>query len=366
MARRRRNVEVFSLSFLDVITCGFGAVVLIYSVLSAQSGLNRIRENRDLSAESKRLEDRVIEGYKYLAELRNTLQRTEQESVQAAGRARIVTERITKTQEELAKYEFDTLARREALERLKADLQSLEEDTRRLKAKSVEKSSGRQVRLVVGDGDRQYLTGLKVGGRRVLVLLDASASMLDETLVNVIRLRNMPDERKLRSEKWRQAIGTVDWISSQLPADGQFQMYTFNTAPKPLLAGSEGRWLDSKDGRSLGDALQALRRIVPAGGTSLVNAFAVIRSLNPAPDSVLLITDGLPTQGASAPLIRQLVDTEDRERLMQSAVKSLGPKPPPINVILLPMEGDPAAPAYFWALARQSGGAYLSPSRDWP
>ncbi|MFO1377113.1 MAG: hypothetical protein U1F14_08920 [Steroidobacteraceae bacterium] len=363
---RRRSTEVFSLSFLDVICCGFGAVVLFYTVVSAQSGLNRIRENESLAAESKRLEERVLTGYKYLAELRNTLQRTTKESVEAAGRARTVTERITKTQEELAKYEFDTLARREALERLKADLQSLEEDTRRLKAKSVEKSSGRQVRLVVGDGDRQYLTGLKVGGRRVLVLLDASASMLDETLVNVIRLRNMPDERKLRSEKWRQAIGTVDWISSQLPADGQFQMYTFNTAPKPLLAGSEGRWLDSKDGRSLGDALQALRRIVPAGGTSLVNAFAVIRSLNPAPDSVLLITDGLPTQGASAPLIRQLVDTEDRERLMQSAVKSLGPKPPPINVILLPMEGDPAAPAYFWALARQSGGAYLSPSRDWP
>jgi len=366
MARGRRNVEVFSLSFLDVITCGFGAVVLIYSVLSAQSGLHRIHENQELAAESRRLEERVLEGYKYLAELRNTLQRTEKQSIEAAGRARVVTERIAKTQEELAKYEFDTLARREALESLKADLKSLEEDTRRLKAKSEEKASGKQVRLVVGDGDRQYLTGLKVGGRRVLILLDASASMLDETIVNVLRLRNMADERKLRSDKWRQAIGTVDWISSQLPSDGQFQIYAFNTAPKALLAGSDGRWLDTKDGKSLGEALQALRRVVPAGGTSLENAFAVIRSLNPAPDSVLLITDGLPTQGGSAPLVKQLVDTEDRERFMQRAVKSLGVRPPPINTILLPMEGDPAAPAYFWALAQRSGGAYLSPSRDWP
>jgi hypothetical protein len=294
------------------------------------------------------------------------MRRTEEEEVQASGRARIVSERIVKTQEELAKYEYDTLARREALERLKADLKSLEEDARRLKAKSEEKASGKQVKLVVGDGDRQYLTGLKVGGRRVLVLLDASASMLDETLVNIIRLRNMPDERKLRSEKWRQAIGTVDWVSSQLPADGQFQVYTFNTQPKALLAGSEGRWLESKDGKSLGDALQALRRVVPAGGTSLENAFAVIRALNPAPDTVVLVTDGLPTQATSPPLVKQLADTEDRERFMQRAIKSLGPKPPPINVILLPMEGDPAAPAYFWALAQRSGGAYLSPSRDWP
>ena len=93
------------------------------------------------------------------------------------------------------------------------------------------------------------------GQSRVLVLLDASASMLDETLVNVIRLRNMPDDRKLRSEKWRQAIGTVDWLSSQLPSGGQFQMCAFNTSPWPLLAGSEGRWLAAGDGKAMGDAL---------------------------------------------------------------------------------------------------------------
>jgi hypothetical protein len=336
-----------------VICCGFGAVVLFYTVISAQSGLQRIRENEDLAAEARRLERQVLEGYKHLAELRNAMQTTESEKVRAAGLATQVVDRIAKTREELAKYEFDTLARRESLERLKADLKSLEEDTRRLRAQSEEKSTGRQVRLVVGDGDRQYLTGLKVGGRRVLVLVDASASMLDETIVNVIRMRNMADERKLRSEKWRQAIATVDWISSQLPSDALFQMYAFNTSPSPLLAGSDGRWLDARDGKSLGEALQALRRVVPKDGTSLEN-------------NVVLITDGLPTQGASPPLIKKRVDTEDREDYMRKAVRSLGPKPPPVNVILLPMEGDPAAPAYFWKLAQSSGGAYLSPSKDWP
>ena len=29
MARRRRNVEAFSLSFLDCICCGFGAIILL-------------------------------------------------------------------------------------------------------------------------------------------------------------------------------------------------------------------------------------------------------------------------------------------------------------------------------------------------
>src|SRR6185295_10597741 len=106
----------------------------------------------------------------------------------------------------------------EALAKLKADVQS--------------------ARSFVGQGDRQYLTGLKVGGDRVLVLLDSSASMLDETIVNVIRRRNMPDDQKQQSRKWRRATKTVEWLMSQLPLDGKFQIYTFNTSAQPLIEGS--------------------------------------------------------------------------------------------------------------------------------
>ena len=42
-------------------------------------------------------------------------------------------EKLRVTQEELSRYEHDTLARRESLERLKADLKQLEEGTRRLR-----------------------------------------------------------------------------------------------------------------------------------------------------------------------------------------------------------------------------------------
>jgi len=72
---------------------------------------------------------------------------------------------------------------------------------------------GNRVRTFVGDGDRQYLTGLKVGGDRILVLVDNSASMLDRKIVNIIRRRNLPDANKLRSLKWRQAVASVDWLS---------------------------------------------------------------------------------------------------------------------------------------------------------
>ncbi len=357
----RRQTTTFSMSFLDVISCGFGAVVLFYTIISAQAGLYRIKETTDLSSEAKRLEQEVLDGYKHLAELRTALDSTEDRKIRAAGLSVEMQEKLKATEEELSRFEHDTLARREALERLKADLKSLEESTRRLKA-AAPVDSGSHTPVL----DRQQLVTLRVEGRHVLVLVDASASMLDETVVNVIRLRNMPPERRIASAKWQQAVNTIEWVASRLPRTSQFQVYAFDTAPRPLVEGSAGRWLDAGDASQVEQALSALRQTAPTGGSSLQNAFAVLSSLDPAPDSVILVTDGLPTQGDKPPLMRTLVTMEQREDLMQDAVKSLPPSPPPFNVVLLPMEGDPAAPIYFWRLARVTGGSLLSPAKDWP
>jgi hypothetical protein len=355
----RRQTTTFSMSFLDVISCGFGAVVLFYTIISAQAGLHRIKENTDLSAESRRLEQEVLDGYKHLAELRNALDSTEDRKIRAAGLSKEMLEKLQLTQEELSRYEHDTLARRESLERLKADLKQLEEGTRRLREAAPNTT-------VPAPVDQDQLVTLKVDGRRVLMLVDASASMLDETLVNIIRMRNMPPERRIASTKWRQAVNTVEWVTARLPESTQFQIYAFDTAPRPVVQGSAGRWLSVADAGQVETAIQSLRSTAPTGGSSLQNAFAVIRQLDPAPDNVILVTDGLPTQGDKPPLMRTLVTMEQREDLMQEAVKSLPASPPPVSTVLLPMEGDPAAPIYFWRLARVTGGGFLSPARDWP
>ena len=98
-------------------------------------------------------------------------------------------------------------------------------------------------------------------------------------------------------------------------------------------------------------ALSALRRPRRPAGRAC-RTLSPFKDLNPAPDSVILVTDGLPTQGDEPPLMRTLVDVEQREDLMQDAVKSLPPPAPPFSIVLLPMEGDPSAPIYFWRLAR--------------
>jgi hypothetical protein len=347
----RRKTEVFSMSFLDCITCAFGSVVLVYVLINAQGGLRRVSESKTLEAEVSKLEEQVLEGYQRLVMLRNSLVVTDQERVRTEGMGTRVLDETERLKLELADADKETLSRREAIERLKADLKSLEEGQRRLEGATRDTSAtGTRVRGFVGTGDRQYLTGLKVSGERIIIFVDVSASMLDETVVNILRMRNMSETRKLMSDKWRRTLSTVDWLAAQLPLEGQFQLYAFNTKAWALSPGSDGKWLKTNDPNALTEALQALRKQVPKDGTSLENAFVAMNALNPRPDNVIMLTDGLPTQGPT---------------LFERAFAKY-PREVPFNVILMPMEGDPNAPSAFWLAARTTGGSFLSPSKDWP
>ena len=363
---RRRNVEVFSLSFLDVICCGFGAVILFYTIISAQSGIERTRKAEDLSAEVAKLEEEVIVGAKNLVVLRNTLQKTESETVSASSRATQLIEELQRKREESFIYDAETIAKRERIEKLKADVQALEASTRRLEA-SAKVDTPRAELTGAGNSraSRRYITGLSLKGRRILVLVDRSSSMLDEDLVSIIRLRNSSPAAQLAADKWRRATSIAQWLVGEIPETSQYQVYGFNTSAAPLLEGTAGEWLSGKD-QSRRDRLQdEIARLVPSGGTSLINAFAAIRDMKIPPDQIVLITDGLPTQGATTPVLRRLVDAGDRARLFDEAIRGLDKKVP-VDVILLPMKGDVPAPHRFWGLARMTKGAFVMPSPDWP
>jgi hypothetical protein len=362
----RRKTEVFSMSFLDCITCAFGSVVLVYTLISAQGGLRKVSESKTQRAEVTKLEEQVLEGYQHLVQLRNSMLQTDDEKVKTEGLGTRVLSETERLKIELADSDKETLSRREAIERLKADLRSLEQGARRLEGATTDPSAtGTRVRGFIGTGDRQYLTGLKVGGNHILLLIDVSASMLDETVVNILRMRNMSDTRKLMSDKWRRTLSTIDWIAAQLPLESEFQVYAFNTKTWALTPSSDGKWLKVNDPNALGEAMQALHKIVPKDGTSIENAITALNALNPKPDNVIMITDGLPTQGASAPLIRKTIDGDDRLKLFERAFAKY-PRNVPFNVILMPMEGDPNAASAFWVASRATGGSFLSPSKDWP
>lgn len=360
---RRRDFTIFSLSFLDVMSCGFGATILLYLILDHQEEAKVEQQSSALRGEVAFLEREVKEGIDDLAELRNTIAMVEDSLAEAKGRSTEILSEIEQRRDERAEGKDDSLAQREHVNRLKADLKQLEENNERLRAEG-EKQRGQDVRQFRGDGDRQYLTGLKLGGQRILVLLDRSASMLDYSLVNVIRLRNMPAPVQLRSAKWQRAVATVDWLSTQLPQTSQYQIYAFNTQAEPVLEGSAGKWLKVSDREQLNGVIDRLQKLVPAEGTSLANAFDVAARMNPPPDNIYLITDGLPTQGTS-PGGSAKVTGRDRQKLFNQALDKL-PRGIPVNVILAPMEGDPMAASALWQLAVSTRGSFLAPARDWP
>jgi len=363
---RRRTVEVFSLSFLDCICCGFGAVILFYTIISAQSSIDRTRNNDELTAEVNKLEEEVLVGTRNLVVLRNTLEKTETDTASAASRATRLIADLTTQRLQMSAYDATSLARRERIEKLKADIQSMEAGARRLEGGAKDQAPAGQDVKAFRDtgGDRRYITGIKMRGKRVLILLDRSASMLHEDLVNIILLRNSDEAKRRGAAKWRRAVDTTNWVVTQLPANAQFQIFAYNTRATPVLASSNGAWQNADDPLARSRNIEALNALVPAEGTSLVNAFAAIKSLSPLPDQIILITDGLPTQGKSAGL-RKYIDAGARARLFDDAVGEL-PDKVPVDIVLLPLKGDLPAAHRFWQLARFTQGTLLMPSKDWP
>ena len=362
---RRRRADAFGLSFLDCICCGFGAVILFYVIMSAQGGVSRQHKAAVLAADVTRLEQGVAGGARELAALHAELEDNAAERASAGAdieRLRLTLERLTAQRSTAS---ASRLAREQRIAQLQADIRALEEGERRLEAGGLAPGlPGQDAHPQPASLPRHYITGLTLHGKHVLILVDCSASMLHEDVVSIIRLRHTNDAVKRATAKWRRTLGIVEWLLSQLPADGEYQLYAFNTEPRTLVPGAPGAWVPTNDAVALAHAEDGLHELVPAGGTSLINAFALATTLQPRPDQIVLITDGLPTQGRTTPTQRY-IDSGGRERLFDEALQVL-PRRIPVDTVLLPMQGDREAAHRFWHLAHLTAGSLIAPAKDWP
>ncbi len=359
----RRGVSPLSLAFLDVMFCGFGAVILIFLILDHTSTVSNVESSPNLEIELNMLQREVVEGVDGARELRNLLA----DETEAFERGEVEAEEL-REQVELLLREIELLNNSGAdsdqlRDRLLSDVESLETQIEDLQAQQFERA-GNNVRQFLGDGNRQYLSGMFLGGQRILILVDSSASMLDETLVNIIRTRNMSDDRKMLAPKWRQVLRAADWITTQVPVTSRYQIWTFNTQVEAALPGDPQTWLEVADRDQLERAVDNLRATVPHEGTNLEQVFRLAAGMSPPPDNIFLITDGLPTVSGPGPATG-LVKPRERIELFQQALDEL-PSGVPVNTILMPLEGDPSAAAVYWQLAITTRGSFLSPSKDWP
>ena len=124
MARNRRQLTPFSLSFLDIMSCGFGAAVLLFLIIkhNIDSGVitPEATSALDFQSEVSLLEQEIRLGELNLVEAKNTIEEITQQIVTTEGLARKITDEIDELsgkQEALLAASDDT-----ELDSLKADL----------------------------------------------------------------------------------------------------------------------------------------------------------------------------------------------------------------------------------------------------
>ena len=200
---------------------------------------------------------------------------------------------------------------------------------------------------------RQAVTGLQLGGERIVFLVDISGGMVGRSAAELDHWQARPAAEQRAAPKWQQLVTTFERLTHEVPVGARFQVIAFDGTARWMVDGTASAWIDATDG-ALDRAVRTLRdEIVPAGPSDLSGALIAASSLEPAPDNIFLLTDGLPTATASE-------DPRDRIRLFNEAAERV-PLGAPMNVILLPKEGEPnAAPAY-WLLALRSDGGVFAP-----
>ena len=122
--RRRRETNIFSLSLLDCICCGFGALILFHMIVVSRSAQLQAHNSEVLQGEVDKREQEVLEGQARLVEIRNSFRDIDQKRAEAAGLSTRILETLKQIEEELAIYEGKTVAQKEHVNKLKADLKS--------------------------------------------------------------------------------------------------------------------------------------------------------------------------------------------------------------------------------------------------
>lgn len=352
LAHRRRDSEVFSISFLDCICCGFGAVLLVFLLtISSKSSVDKsvvedVREqvkkaDSDLNTSKAAMEKLAQMLATAQLELDDINAKTKEDQVKLSDRKR-----------ELLLMLQQTGILKDALDRLLAEKKALPtEDFAPIPIPEIDR--------------RQYLTGVKLTGEFVVFIVRTSGSMLGETIDDAASRLGGSDDDKREAPKWKRTIYALEWLLATLDPETRFQILFFNEETTPILSNRGDEWFSTKDKPTLTAVLKELHAVVPQGGANLERAFTAIRFLPRLPDSIVLLTDGLPTKSDSLPMEGD-VDEGHRVRFFEIAARQLPPRIP-VSTILFPLlSGDPGAPGMYWELANATRGALVSPSKSWP
>lgn len=351
LKNKRRETEIFSLSFMDCICCGFGAVLLLFILTTGQK--------------SDYGKDTVELLKKQITEMDRDITKEQMELKKMARPAALTEAELASVQEETVNTKRKADEQEEELKRLLRQIAALKDEEAKLLADLKNMPEEEQQPVPIPEVDRrQYLTGVQMEGSHILFIVRASGSMLGDTIDEAIGRLEDPDFKKREAPKWQRVIKSMEWLVASLGPEANFQILLFNEETVPLIADRDDGWIARSNRASVQQALTKLKQVVPKGSANLERAFNTVRYMPTLPDAIVLLTDGLPTTSDSSPGADSS-DDDTRMAYLRQAVRQLPPRIP-VSTILFPTSGDPGAPALYWELAGFTTGALVSPSADWP
>jgi len=243
MKKKSREFEIFSLSFLDVISCGFGAVVLLVLISPfAESVLP------DFTSETKRMLEQVLDAESRVTALQAALERE--------------TQSLEDIQEQLTREDSLAAEAKNALRGANQEAESVEENLAGLELveRSLRESQRASIRPDTSTTRDEEVGGIPVDSDYVVFIVDTSGSM---------------------KSIWSRVTREVENIINIHPRIKGFQILNDNGTH--LLSGYSGRWIpDTKARRD--SVIRLFRNWKSASNSSPVEGLEVAlkRYVNPS------------------------------------------------------------------------------------
>jgi len=354
-ARARRRPEGFNLAFLDIMACGLGAIILIFMLVKYHADtpgvdshlLESQLANLRASIAADAIANRVLEAQ--LQALRGELQQAAQRAGAAGEESKAAAAELIALTREVGKLE-DALAKRKA---------------------AAAEAAARASEVTEDKFEQDHLIGLRVEGKRILVLLDNSASMADEFLVDIIKAKAAGAAAQQAAPKWRRALQVAEWIIERVPVGSEYVVARYNDSASFVL---NSTWRAGDDDEARDAVLQAMQELRPHNATNLHAALQFVKRSRVNPTDIYVITDSLPTEGRDALPARKrivcrkstTVSGDCRLELFHAAIQKFADRRARVNTVLLPIEGDPDAAYAYWLWSASTTGMLVSPAGSWP
>ena len=199
--------------------------------------------------------------------------------------------------------------------------------------------------------------------------------MTDQSLIAIIKRKLSSDGVKQAGPKWQRTLRIVNWMLARLPDSTSVAVVSYNNTAKTLGTVPVS---SAKVTTNIEKLLADINSLVPKNGTNLQEGLSELKRTMPNMTDLYIITDGLPSlisqsSGFSStracnplPGGQATITGSCRVQVMQRTLSVNKLSGVRTNVVLLPLEGDPQAPAFYWQWANITGGTFISPAASWP